>query len=53
MRKRDVDKPTCDNAQVRPATPEAERTATAEELKHAADRAIERNREALTELAKW
>jgi len=32
---------------------EPARVATSEEAKHAADRAIECNREALTELAKW
>jgi len=32
---------------------EPKRIATDEEVKRAADRAIERNREALTELARW
>jgi len=51
MRKTAADEQTPREHQAR--TDEPTRIATDQEVKRAADRAIERNREALKELAKW
>ena len=51
MRKTDADtRTTRDRSRTQE---EPTRFATSDEVERAADRAIERNREALTELAKW
>ena len=51
MRKTDADARTARDNRESGEAPT--RVATDEEVRRAADRAIERNREALTELAKW
>lgn len=53
MRRSDAGKPTARHPRESTKEPELTQVATAEEAKQAADRAIERNREALTELARW
>ncbi|MBD3293725.1 MAG: hypothetical protein GF393_12435 [Armatimonadia bacterium] len=51
MRKSDADVQTTEEREER--TEEASECTISEEIERAADRAIERNREALTELADW